>query len=255
MDPIVLRKADRSVAGRVVDAKGDPQARVRVQVSGRESRSRHVMTDSEGRFRCDGLVEESLELWVGSAALGEQPVRKRVKAGDTDVILVFTGGEQTGEAGINLDVAEQFDLLLGRPAPPLNAVAWVNAKPGLARELRGKVVLIDFWGIGCGPCVAALPGVQAAADQFNAKGAVVIGLHDSSATLEQLQAFAKQRKLTYPLAIDTTDEQKSSPGKTFRAYRVQGVPAVAVIDREGRVAYLGHSLGEALGRMGALLGQ
>lgn len=187
-------------------------------------------------------------------AFGERPVRKRVKAGESDVILVFSGGEKPEEEGIDLDQRKRFDMLLGREAPPLNAVAWVNADPRLAQGLRGKVVLIDFWSTGCGPCVASLPGVQAAADQFKAKGAVVIGLHDSGATPGKLREFAKQHKLTFPLAIDAPDEQKLTGGKTFRAYGVRGIPSVAVIDRKGKVAYLGDFLTEALARVGVLLG-
>jgi peroxiredoxin len=252
LDPIVLRKADRSVAGRVVDGNGDPAPGVRVQVGGNESAIRRIVTDREGRFRVDGLVDEMLSLYVFRAE--GLPNHKRVQAGSLDVILVLPGGEQE-EARVTREQQERFKRLRGQPAPPLNAVAWVNAAPGLARGLRGKVVLIDFWSIGCGPCVASLPGVQAAADQLKARGAIVIGLHDSGATPEKLREFAKQHKLTFPLAIDAPDEQKVTFGKTFRTYGVQGIPSVAVLDRNGKIAYLGNFLTEALARVGALLAQ
>jgi protocatechuate 3,4-dioxygenase beta subunit/peroxiredoxin len=252
LDLIVLRKADRSVAGRVVDGNGDPVPGAWVLVSGNESVSRRVFADGEGRFRVDGLVDEMLSLYVRLAE--ELPVHKQVKAGSQDVILVLPGGEQEG-ARVTREQEQRFERLRGQAAPPLNAVAWVNAEPGLARELRGKVVLIDFWSIGCGPCVASLPGVQAAADQLKARGAVVIGLHDSGATPEKLREFAKEHKLTFPLAIDAPDEQKITFGKTFRTYGVQGIPSVAVIDRNSKVAYLGNFLTEALARVGALLAQ
>jgi thiol-disulfide isomerase/thioredoxin len=147
---------------------------------------------------------------------------------------------------------EAFEALIGQPAPPLRAVAWLNSKPRTLEALRGKPVLIDFWGIGCGPCVAALPGVQRAAEQFMPKGAVVIGLHGAGVTAKQLREFAGGKKLGYPLAIDA-DDAGASFGRTFRQYGILGIPTVAVIDRDGKVAYLGHSLAEGVGRLSALL--
>lgn len=123
----------------------------------------------------------------------------------------------------------------------------------MLRQLRGKPVLIDFWGIGCGPCVASLPGVQRAAEQFAPKGAVIIGLHAAQTSLAELKPLAQKHRLTYPLAIDAPDPQNLSFGKTFSQYTVQGIPAVAVIDRGGKVAYLGHSLSEAIGTLASLL--
>jgi hypothetical protein len=83
---------------------------------------------------------------------------------------------------------------LQKLAPPLHVVAWLNSPPRTLEQLRGKVVLIDFWGVGCGPCVA------------------VIGLHSSGIERAELQAFAKEHKLTYPLAIAAPDDERPSWG-------------------------------------------
>ena len=103
--------------------------------------------------------------------------------------------------------------------------------------------------------MASLPGVQRAADQLAAKGVVVIGLHAAGTSAAELRKFAQQHHLTYPLAIDTPDRQNLSFGKTFREYTVVGIPSVAVIDRRGRVAYLGHFLDDAIGHLSSLLAQ
>lgn len=249
VDDLSLSKADRVLTGRVVSGTGDPVAGVELYLNGRESSQTSQVTDRDGRFRFEGLVAEEVSL--SARVSDDRWVRKKAKAGSMDVILVVPDEKEAAEAEPVLK--EQFDALLGKEAPPLNAVAWVNSKSRTLAELRGKVVLIDFWGIGCGPCVAALPGVQRAAEQFTSKGAVIIGLHDSSATTKQLREFAEGKKLTYPLAIDAPDDQGPSFGKTFRQYGIQGIPTVAVIDRDGKVAYLGHSLSEAVGRLGAMV--
>jgi peroxiredoxin len=246
-----LKPAGRTLTGRVVDANGNPVVGVQVNLNGRETFSqRPASTDGEGRFRFENVVNEKLRIAVNPA--GDQWIDKNVPEGSSEVIIVVP--EKGEKASADERPKEEFEKLLGREAPPLQAFAWVNSSPRTMRQLRGKVVLIDFWGIGCGPCVASLPGVQRAADQFKSKGVVVIGLHDSGAMPAKLREFAKQHKLTYPLAIDAPDGQNLSFGKTFRQYTVQGIPAVAVIDRQGIVAYLGHSLAEAVGTLGPLLG-
>jgi len=90
-----------------------------------------------------------------------------------------------------------------------------------APTLAGQVVLIDFWGIECGPCIAQLPEVREAAGHFTSKGLVIIGLHDSSGKPEQVAAFASKRDLMWPLA---TDRPGGGFGATFEAYGVRMIP-------------------------------
>jgi protocatechuate 3,4-dioxygenase beta subunit/thiol-disulfide isomerase/thioredoxin len=242
LEPLVLRKADRSVAGRVVDASGDPVAGATVRISGSETNDGSQATDGEGRFRFDGVVDETIELQVG--ATPERPASKKVPAGSMEVLLVLPqeGGRSTPDDGLT----ERFASLHGRKAPPLATIAWVNSAPRTLEQLQGKVVLIDFWGMGCGPCVGALPGVQRTAEQFAKRGVIVIGLHYAGGNPTELGEFAKKHRLTYPLAID------ASGGHTFRNYGIHGIPSTAVIDRDGNLAYLGMSLSEALSVIGSL---
>jgi thiol-disulfide isomerase/thioredoxin len=118
------------------------------------------------------------------------------------------------------------------------------------------VVLVDFWGISCGPCVAELPEVQAAADHFadKSKDLVFIGLHDSGATADQVAEFARKRGITYRLAVDRPEDEEGWFGATFKDYGVRGIPAAAVIDRKGKVAFVGR-FPEALKEAARLLGQ
>jgi thiol-disulfide isomerase/thioredoxin len=121
--------------------------------------------------------------------------------------------------------------------------------------LTGKVVLIDFWGITCGPCISQLPEVQAAADRFagKTKDLVLIGLHESGVTAAELAEFARKRGLLYPLAIDRAEKEEGFFGATFKAYGIRAIPSAAVLDRQGRVAYVGR-FGEAIQKAAVLAG-
>jgi RNA polymerase sigma factor (sigma-70 family) len=149
-------------------------------------------------------------------------------------------------------------LRAGEPAPPIDAAAWFDRNgPVGAPELAGKVVLVHFWGITCVPCVAELPEVQAAADRLAArnKDFVLIGLHNTGPPAEQGTLFARARGLNYRLAIDRPADEEGWAGATFRAYGIRpaAVPAAAVIDRQGKVAFVG-SFREALRKAADLLG-
>jgi thiol-disulfide isomerase/thioredoxin/5-hydroxyisourate hydrolase-like protein (transthyretin family) len=252
LDALALSKADRTLAGRVVDGKGDPVVGVELYLEGRETPFRHTATDREGHFRFEGVVDE--ELKVNAHPSEDRWVSKKVRAGNSDVILVVVDEKQAAQEEPQPQ-KEDFEALRGKAAPPLQPVAWLNTKPLSPVALRGKVVLVDFWAIGCGPCVAALLGVQRTAEQLQPKGAVVIGLHSAGITPKQLKEFAEGKKLTYPLAIDAEDPQGPSFGKTFRQFGIIGIPSVAVIDREGNVAYLGNFLAEGVSRAAALVAQ
>jgi thiol-disulfide isomerase/thioredoxin len=134
-------------------------------------------------------------------------------------------------------------LKVGQAAPAIRPARWLDRDgPADPPELAGKVVLVDFWGISCGPCVAELPEVQAAAAHFAGKGQdlVLIGVHESGASADQVAEFARKRGLTYRLAIDRPGDEKGWFGATFKEYGVRAIPAAAVIDRQGKVAFIGR---------------
>jgi thiol-disulfide isomerase/thioredoxin len=147
-------------------------------------------------------------------------------------------------------------LKVGDPAPAIQPASWLlrDDESG-PPDVTGKVVLVDFWGISCGFCVAELPEVQAAAAQFAGKGKdlVIIGLHESSATADEVAGFARRRGLTYRLAVDRSADEEGWFGATFKEYGVRTIPAAAVIDRQGKVAFVGpfrEALQEAAKRLG-----
>jgi RNA polymerase sigma factor (sigma-70 family) len=134
-------------------------------------------------------------------------------------------------------------LKVGDPAPAIEPAAWLDRDDEKGPpDVSGRVVLVDFWGISCGPCVSELPEVQKAAAYFAEKGKdlVIIGLHEGGAGAEEVADFARKRGLNYRLAVDRPADEDGWFGATFRAYGIRGIPAAAVIDRKGRVAFVGR---------------
>lgn len=140
------------------------------------------------------------------------------------------------------------DALIGKPAPPFpENAAWLNSEPLTFEDLRGKVVILDFWADWCGPCKNDLPIMAGLHKQRNKSGIVAIGLHTPGSNLEDIRKVMEQYKLDYPICIDTP---KPPDGKGFGAmsinYGVDGIPYSFVIDKQGNVAGHGRELNQIL---------
>ncbi|HEX5444376.1 MAG TPA: TlpA disulfide reductase family protein [Pirellulales bacterium] len=129
----------------------------------------------------------------------------------------------------------------GKPVPRLAVQTWLNQEGIVAApELASKVVLIDFWGTGCGPCVAELPTLQTIAEKYAGTDLLIIGVHDRRAAIGELAEFAKKHGLTYVLGIDGPADEPGWFGASFKAYGVQAIPHAALIDRHGRLVLIDH---------------
>jgi thiol-disulfide isomerase/thioredoxin len=94
-------------------------------------------------------------------------------------------------------------------------------------DLRGKVVLVDFWATWCQPCKKEMPGYQKLADRYGSRGFAVIGLKlDIMADTEEPRAFAHRLGIHYPLAV-ATDEIKNKFGG------IEGLPTTLLYGRQG----------------------
>jgi thiol-disulfide isomerase/thioredoxin len=94
-------------------------------------------------------------------------------------------------------------------------------------DLRGTVVLIDFWATWCQPCMKEMPGYQKLMDRYGQRGFVVIGFKfDTMADTEDPRAFARRIGVRYPLAVATDDVKQRFGG-------VEGLPTSMLYDRRG----------------------
>lgn len=126
------------------------------------------------------------------------------------------------------------------PMPPLDgAVTWLNSPPLSREQLKGKVVLVDFWTYSCINCLRALPYVKAWSEAYGKDGLVVIGVHSPEFAFERDPANVKKAVadlgVRYPVALDNNFA-------IWRAFKNNYWPAHYFIDAKGRVRH--HHFGE-----------
>jgi len=121
------------------------------------------------------------------------------------------------------------------PAPELVDIqGWINSDPLTLAQLRGKVVLIDFWTYSCINCERTQPYLNAWYDAYASDGFVIIGVHAPEFAFEQVPANVQKAVtadgIKYPVALDNTFA-------TWKAYANNYWPAKYLIDKDGRVRY------------------
>ncbi len=111
---------------------------------------------------------------------------------------------------------------------------WFNSAPLNIADLRGKVVLVDFWTYGCVNCVNTLPHVTELYAKYKDRGLVVVGVHTPEFPFERsasnVQAALKRHGITYPVAQDNNSQ-------TWNAYRNQYWPAQYIVDQSGKIVF------------------
>lgn len=128
---------------------------------------------------------------------------------------------------------DSFDqqLLVGHPAPDFEGTLLDGSSFKLS-DLRGKVVLLDFWATWCGPCVQAIPHIQKIAETFADKPVAVVGMNrDNQGSEDHIRRFLEKKKITFPQFLDFE-------GAAAEAYGVTGIPCTVLIDARGIVQHV-----------------
>jgi thiol-disulfide isomerase/thioredoxin len=135
----------------------------------------------------------------------------------------------------SIEAQDPPSIVGSSPLPGLSgATGWINSPPLTAKQLRGKVVLVDFWTYSCINCLRAVPYVRAWADKYKDSGLVVIGVHTPEFNFEgqmpNVEKAVKKFGITYPVALDSNQA-------IWNAFHNEYWPAHYFIDAKGKVRF------------------
>lgn len=142
----------------------------------------------------------------------------------------------------NLERKKRQLRVQGEVAPELTVGRWIDQQPVKLSELRGHVVLLDFWATWCGPCIIAFPHLKAWYEKYKDKGLVIVGMTKyygeaagrAVAPAEEfsfVEKFKKEHALPYGVAVADNEDN-------MRNYGVTGIPTAVIIDRRGIVRFI-----------------
>jgi len=183
---------------------------------------------TEGNFGRDTLQEVTTTL---ATALHEQPPAG--KPGEPDALYVQLASlvryEHMQASSDNPQFSSAMAKLESDDAKRQKADFTLNDLQGKRwhlLDLRGKVVLVNFWATWCPPCRKEMPDLDALYNKFKDQGLVVLAISDEQAA--KVAPFIGERKISYPVLLD--------PGrKVNELFQVEGIPKSFVFDREGKM--------------------
>jgi thiol-disulfide isomerase/thioredoxin len=162
-------------------------------------------------------------------------------------------GQRTLDLHLDLPPAA-VTRLAGKPAPELrNIKAWKNTAPLRLADLRGRPVILDFWGYWCNPCCEGMPDLMKLHDELKDRGLVIVAVHDdSAASIEEVDQKLPQirkelwanRDLPFPVALDGGGPTRirysatTAQGATTAAYGITSFPTTLLIGPDGNL--VGH---------------
>ncbi len=120
------------------------------------------------------------------------------------------------------------------PAPEIISPTWINSEPLKLENLRGKVVIVEFWTFGCWNCRNIEPYVKEWHQKYAKKGLVVIAVHSPEFSYEkevpQVKTYVQKNNIPYAVPID-------NEFRNWRRYKNRYWPTLYVIDKKGTIQY------------------
>ncbi len=158
-----------------------------------------------------------------------------------------------------MEAAKPAASLVGKPVPQWEIDAWVNVPETSQDAFRGKVVLIDFWAMWCGPCIATFPHLREWREEFADQGFEIVGVTqyydflwdaaekrashsddpvDPASERETIGLFLDHHQLSHPVFVTPKESGMSSE------FGVRGIPHVVLVDRDGIVRLIKTGAGK-----------
>lgn len=238
----MVMESGATVTGVVETDTGEPLRGVEVVTGewrGFRTLGLRAMTDHEGRFTMLNAPRDEFDISLARTRGAPPPLR--VRGGDEKIVALVVPVSALVEE-------KAWEPLPTGAAAPEFTLRMLDGATVRRSDLAGKTVLLDFWATWCAPCVAEMPEMKRIYETFRAKDDfVMIGVSLDTEERE-VREFVRRRGILWAQAVG----EAGRAGSAAQAFGVRGIPAVFLIDREGKIAgaYLrGAEIESALRRL------
>lgn len=113
---------------------------------------------------------------------------------------------------------------------PVWQLTTLDGKAIGTEQLKGKVVVVDFWATWCGPCIHEIPGYIELQKKYADRGLVIVGLSVDQQGADAVGKFVSSRSMNYPVALATQEVIDAFGG-------IEAIPTTLLIDRDGKIRH------------------
>ncbi len=203
-------------------------------------RRQATRTDADGRATLKNLPSGMLGL---SVRQGQSRVQTN--------LMVSDQGSGNPETTVRLKTmiassespatpAKPKRLPVGTAAPAFTLTSWTDGKPRKLVDFRGKIVVLDFWGVWCRPCLTAIPAMKELEAKYADDPIVFLGIHTPDGVADQITKLKKEFEWSIATGIDRGTI--ASDGMTSAAYGVRSYPTTVIVDADGKIAFRSDEL-------------
>lgn len=141
--------------------------------------------------------------------------------------------------GLTASAFAQSELKVGDQAPGLDVQKWVKGQETALES--GRVYVVEFWATWCGPCRRSIPHLTKLQKEFGEDGLTIIGVSNEEPEIVEKFVKSQGAKMTYTVVVDRYNATNRA---WMQAAGQRGIPAAFIVDRKGRIAFIGNPLME-----------
>ena len=243
---LVLVKADGYLAGKVVDADGQPIEQAGVWVRGEADpfsgyQYPDVQTNLHGEFELKHIKDP-----VVSVRVINRKYRKtfeNITVNQRDLVLTLTPAdvrtgptsEQQAKRLYSEGCRERFKTLVSQPAPELTVAEWLSGPPVSIEDLKGKTVALHFWSLNHTDHVRQIRLLNLLQEIYGDKGLVCVAICPATAEAKAVRQHIAEESLSYSVGLDLPTEVVSAEGETFDRYAIGWSPPIVLINTAGEI--------------------
>ena len=249
---LVLVKAEGYLAGRVLDADGNPIERATVRIDPQEDPISGILyspvdTNVQGEFELEYIKDPTVSIIVSNDRVFG--IFEDVKVNQRDLVLTLTPTEPsptpTPEQKARWAYAEEyaekseerFKTLVNQPAPELAVAEWLSGPPISVGDLKGKTIALYFWDdIEFSDRVQWARLLNLLQEVYEEKGLVCVAICPATAEVETVKQHISEYSLAYSIGLDNPTDVVGAKGETFDSYAIGRGAGFILINREGEIA-------------------